>query len=158
MRVPLVIVDPKNPLSIVEHLSRVQRTVDGQIEFGTPQDPNDPASTTLANGSAHNGTLLNILGSWVEVSVGAAQVNTNLTFTHNLDVQVLGATTPNVRWLVFGWQHSGVGSLAGSSVSLVYTDGTVTANSIGLRVWAGGLTVDGGNQLKVSAFFIPSVR
>ena len=160
MRVPRVIVDPSNPLSVVEHVYRIQRTMDGDIEFGTPNDPRDPASTTLANGSDHNGDLQNIRGSWVEVSIttGGNGLNNQITCTHNLNVQVLSGTTPNVRWLVFGFQHDGTGALAGSSITAVYSGGTVTADSIQLKFWAGGLTVDGSHPLKVTLFFVPVVR
>lgn len=159
MRVPRVIVDPKNPLSIVEHVSRVQRVVDELIEFGDPQDPNNPQSTTPANGAAHNGTQSNIRGSWVEVTLNSTTLrNTNVACTHNLGVQLLSASQPNVRWLLFGWQHSGLGTLAGTSVSVIYTDGAVTSDSIQLRFYAGGMTVNDANPLKVTLFFIPAVR
>lgn len=155
-RVPRVIVDPTQPQSIVEHLGRVQRVLDGEVEFGNPQDPTDPQSTTRANGVAHNGTVLNVRGSWFEAAVTA--LNTNVTCTHNLGLPIVSASSPNVRWLVFGWQHDGTGAGAGSSVSAVYVGGAVTTNSIVLRFFAAGRTVDVIHPLTVSLFFVPAVR
>jgi hypothetical protein len=159
-RIARTLQDPSNPQSLSEYLSRLQRIVDGALGFGSPQDPKDPASTTFANGVANNGTLDNIQGAWFELSLNDSShlLNTNITCTHNLNVQVLSAAQPNVRWLVFGWQHSGVGAGAGSTVDCIYTDGTVTADSIGLRFFAAARTVTDANPLKVSLFFVPAVR
>ncbi len=157
-RIPQAVINPKDPLSIVEHLYRVQRVVDGQIDFGAPQDPKDPASSTLPDGSAHNGILNNILGSWFEISIGTGDLAVDQTCTHNLGQPIVSATTPNVRWLVFGIQHNAAGAGAGSTVSVVYEGGTVGENSIVLRFYAAARTVNDANPLKVTLFFIPVVR
>jgi len=159
-RVPKVLVDVKNPQSVVDYVSRIQRVVDGQIEFGSPQDPRDPASTNIADGTTQNGTLLNIAGSWVELKLDDVGnlINTNVTCIHNLGVAVLSASEPNVRWLMFGWQHSGAGAGAGSAVSAIYVDGAVTSNSIQLRFHAAARTVTVANPLKVCLFFVPAVH
>lgn len=163
-RIPRVVVDPKDPRSIVEHLYRVQREVDGRLEFGSPQNPNDPTSTTRALGGVHNGTLQNIDGSWFEAVLTAAG-RTSVTCTHNLDVSTLNpAATPNVRWLVFGWMHNGTGGSAATRLDLAvwYQGGTRTANAIDLifdvTVTAGALTIDGSNPVVVSLFFTRAVR
>ena len=93
-RIARTLQDPKNPLAVAEHLSRIQRVVDGDIEFGNPNSPTDPASTTRATGGtgAHNGTLVNVSGAWVEISITATG-STRHTCTHNLNVQAISAAT-----------------------------------------------------------------
>ena len=154
-----MIVDPRDPQSVVDHLYRVQRVVDGDVEFGHPQDPADPQSTTLADGATHNGTLLNIRGSWVEVEVAA--LDTAVTFTHNLAQPIVSASVPNVRWLHFLYEHDGTGVTDGTAVvSCNYETGdTVGENAIALRFYAaGGRTVDGDHPLRATLFFVGAVR
>lgn len=165
-RVPQVIVDPQDPRSVVEHLYRVQRVVDGRLEFGSPQDPRDPASTTLASGAAaaHNGTLLNVLGSWVEVDVVA--LDTLVLCTHNLAIPVTsvgGVNQPNVRWLLFGFQHSGNTADAASVLSCNYELGdaaSITQDAFPLRFYAAGARTVGADpdDIRASLFFVPAVR
>ena len=162
-RVPQSVVNPSDPKSIVEHLYRVQRVVDGRIEFGSPQDPNDPASTTAADGVTHNGTLLNVVGSWIQLTVTA--LDTLVACPHNLGVPVTVVTStnqPNVRWLVFGFQHDGTGATAASCFSCNYETGdaaSISEDSFPLRFYSSsGRTVDGDHPLLVSLFFIPAVR
>lgn len=163
-RVPQTVVNPEDPRSIVEHLYRVQRVVDGRLEFGSPQNPNDPASVTLANGVAHNGTLQNLLGSWVEVDVTAADTLVNCVHNLGVPVTVVAATNqPNVRWLVFGFQHSGNGANAASTLSCNFELGdaaSITENSFPLRFYVGGGRTVGADpdDLRVSIFFVPAVR
>lgn len=158
-RVARILYDPQDPKSVSEHASRVQRVVDGQIEFGSPQNPNDPQSTTVADGVTHNGILQNMLGAWVEILVDTAPgLAANITCTHNLGVPIVNASTPNVRWLVFGWQHNAAGTGATSTVSVVYEGGTVAENSIVLRFYANARTVNDANPLKCTLFFVPAVR
>ena len=164
-RIPQVVVNPKDPQSIVDHLQRVSRVVDGRLEFGSPQDPNDPASTTAANGVAHNGTVLNISGSWVEVTVDTADLAGGNPCVHNLGVPVtvVGAVNqPNVRVLSFLFQHNGTGVNAASTLSFNYDTrdaGNITTNSFPLRFYVGGgRTVNAGNPLRASLFFVPAVR
>ena len=160
MRIGRTLPDPNDPKSIVEYLSRAQRILDGGIELGNPQDPRDPASTTRADGVSHNGTIVNGLLSWFELQLDDATnlLNTNVACIHNLDVSVLSATEPNVRWFVAGFQHSGVGTGAGSAISVGYVDGAVTSNSIQLRFYAAARTVTVAEPLKVSLLFIPAVH
>jgi hypothetical protein len=141
----------------------VQRVVDGEIEFGTPQDPKDPASATLANGTTHNGTLVNLKGSWVSLVVTA--LDTLTACPHNLavPVTVVGATNqPNVRWLVFGYQHDGNSATAASCVSCNYETGdaaSISEDSFPLRFTSSsGRVVDGDHPLRVDLFFIGAVR
>lgn len=165
-RVPRGPIGAKDPQEVVEHLGRVQRVVDGAIEFGSPQDPRDPASTTLAAGNAggHNGTLLNIAGSWVEVEVDAADARFDCA--HNLGVPVTvvaAANQPNVRWLVMGLRHNGAGVNAASTLSVNYDSrdaANITLNSFPLRLYAAGARTVGGapNTVRVSLFFTAAVR
>lgn len=164
MRIARTLPDPNDPKSIVEWLSRAQRIVDGGIEFGSPQDPKDPASTTLANGTSHNGTLVNVLGSWVEIDVDTLDAPQNCA--HNLDVPVTvvgGVNQPNVRWLVFGYQHSGTLAIAGSTISCNYelTDAaSITKDSFPLRFYAAGTRTIGADpdDLRVTLLFTPAIR
>lgn len=160
MRIARTLPNPDDPRSIVEYLARVQRIIDGGIELGNPQDPRDPASTTTADGVSHNGTIVNGLLSWFEVRLDDATnlLNTNVTCIHNLDVSVLAADQPNVRWFVAGLQHDGTGTGAGSTVTVIYVDGSVTSNSIQLRFHAAARTVTVASPLKVSLLFIPAVH
>ena len=166
-RIPPSIVLPEQPQSIVEHLLRVSREVDGRVEFGSPQDPNNPASTTLANGVIHNGTILNMKGAWVEVDVVA--LDAVVDCAHNLDVPVTlvgGVRQPNVRWLLFGYQHSGTLAIAGSTISCNFELGDaggapgITTNSFPLRFYAAGTRTVGADpdDLRVTLFFVPAVR
>lgn len=157
-RVPQVVVNPQDPQSITEHLFRVQRVVDGRLEFGSPQDPRDPASATIPDGASHNGIIQNIMGSWFELSLGTGDLAVDQTCTHNLGIPIVSASTPNVRWIVFGLQHNAAGAGAGSTISAVYEGGTVGENAIVLRFYAAARTVNDANPLKVTLFFVPVVR
>lgn len=142
-RVPRIVVDPRQPQSVVDHLGRVQTVVDGKLEFGSPQDPTDPQSTSLADGATHNGTLQNLLGSWVEASVTA--LDTAVRFTHNLGVPVITGF-PNVRWLVFALQHDGTQQNVWEDLRV-----PMTATTVGGAKDPGLITFNGGN-LKVWGF------
>lgn len=161
-RVPQVVVDPKDAPSVVEHLYRVQRVVDRFVEFGSPQDPTDPTSTTRALGVAHNGTLQNMDGSWFEAVLEAAG-RTIVTCVHNLNVATTQpATAPNVRWIPFGVMHNGTGNvLATVDVEIAYLGGARTADQIELvmnLVVGGVLTVNAANPVVVSLFFVRAIR
>lgn len=165
-RIVRLLQDPKNPLAIAEHLSRVQTIVDGKLEFGSPQDPRDPASTTVADGAAHNGTLQNLDGAWYSALITATG-RTDLTCIHNLFDATLFTPTAGlipVRWLVWGWSHNGVGGGVATELDLAvwYMGGNITATSIVLaasvNVTAGALTINGGNPLRLDLFFTRAVR
>jgi hypothetical protein len=163
-RVNRTLADPEDAISLVEVLKQIQDVVDGVIEFGSPQDPNDPASTVVADGVTHNGTLVNMAGAWVEVDITAADDGTGGTridMVHNLGVPVTGVL-PNVRWLVFGLQHDGMGKDAASTLSLSYDSGdsgSITADSFPLRLYVGGArTVSGSNPVRATVFFTVAVR
>ena len=166
MRVPRVLTDPSKPESFVEHLKQLQRVVDGNVEFGSPQDPSDPASTVLANGTTHNGTIVNMLGSWVERDVVASELGTLILFRHNLSIPYItvgGARQPNVRWLLFGFQHSGAGPTgAGSTISCNYDtrdEASIDEDNFPLRFYAAARTVGADpDDLRVTLFFVPVVR
>ncbi len=138
------------------------------VEFGSPQDPDDATSTTLAGAAAanHNGTVIDMDGSWVEVEL-TSTTQAAVTFNHNLflstpNYTIVSTAEPNVRWLMMGWIHDG--DSASSSdvvVNVWYEGGTVTANSIPLqtKVTVGGtLTVDGDHPMKLTLFFVRADR
>lgn len=163
MRIQRTLPDPSDPKSIVEYLSRVQRIVDGGIEVGNPNDPRDPSSTTLANGTAHNGTLVNLLGAWFEIAVEAA--DTRFDCVHNLNVQVIqvaAANQPNVRWPFVCFKHDGTGINAASTLSVNYDTrdaANITADSFPLRLYVGGgRTVSAAHPVTITVFLTPAVR
>jgi hypothetical protein len=158
VRVGINIPDPTKPESLVKYLAEVQRVVDSLIEFGNPQNPFDDQSSTLADGATHNGSLQNIHGSWVEVEVDTA--NSSVTCTHNLNVPIAVAGEPNVRWLVFGFEHDGNTADAASTLSVNFETGdTITTDAIDLYFHVGGTrVVDGDHKLKATLFFVPAVR
>lgn len=162
-------------LAISKQLDEVVQVVDSQVEFGEPQDPSDPASTTLAGvgfetpaAGAHNGTISNIHGSWVEVALTSTGI-TDYPCHHNLYIHnpqyVVPVTgQPNCRWLVFGVMHDGT-NLDGTStlsVDVSFVGGTVDKNDTMLRfnVTAGGtaLTIDGTHPVLVTLFFTQATR
>lgn len=163
-RIPQVVVNPDSPMSIVDHLYRVGRVVDGRLEFGSPQDPEDPASVTLANGTTHNGTLLNLAGSWFEKDQDT--LDTRFDCAHNLGIPVTvvgGVNKPNVRWLFANFQHNGTGVVAGTPTLSVNYDSrdaaSITTNSFPLRLYAAAVrTVNAGNPVRVTLFFTGAVR
>lgn len=131
------------------------------IEFGHPQDPRDPTGTDLAgDGSVnqHNGTLVNVRGSWAQAEFTAADTAT--TFNHNLDLEVDSGGGPNVVWLVGRFEHNGTLANASSTLSVSFETGdSVGRDSIELRLYAGGArTVDGSNPVLATLFFLPAVR
>ena len=138
-------------IALSQQVNKILQIIDNRIEFGEPQDPSDPTSTTLAGdgfetpaAGAHNGTTSNIFGSWVEVALEATGVNIVKCY-HNL---YLDSTTspqytvpvsgePNVRWLVFGYGHDGTGADATSGllVTPAFVSGdTVAVDYIQLRI------------------------
>ena len=161
--------NPDEPLSIVQYLGEVQRVLDGEVEFGHPSSPWDPNDATvgvelagdMAATRPHNGTPQNIVGSWVEVLFASAGVAG--LFTHNLDIPIVAADEPNVRWLFTNFKHSGAGASAVSTLTLDYDDAlcTVTKDSIQLvlRMPAGSRTIGAGaNAVRCSVFFTPASR
>jgi hypothetical protein len=167
MRVARTLPDPKNPESMVEYLARLERIVDGGIEFGTPQDPNNPTSTVRALGTgtgAHNGTLVNLSGAWYE-AVLTATGRSAVTVTHNLNAHTSNpTTTANVRWLVFGIMHDGTAADATTTyaVDCWYQGGTRTADAIALafNLVVGGTapTINGSHPVVVTLWLQTAVR
>lgn len=164
-RVARVLYDPSDPKSVAEHASRVQRVVDGLIEFGSPQDPTNPQSTTRADGASHNGILQNMDGSWFEAVLTATGKST-VTCIHNLNVATTQpATAPNVRWLVFGVMHDGTGADA-TSIYRVHVwwqaPSAPTADQIvlGFDIVTAGTapTINGSHPVVVTLFFTRAVR
>ena len=122
-------------------LARMARTINGMIEFGNVTDEE-----------------ANIRGQWVEVAIAA--VDTATTFTHNMNIPISSAGLPNVRWLVFGFEHDGVGVTDGTAtMSLNFEAGdTVGTNAIQLRLYAdGSRTVGASNKVTVTLFFTPAI-
>jgi len=159
-QVGIGIVDPNDPHSLSDALNRIIQVLDSQIEFGDPIDPDNPAATSppRAGSSGRNGTLQNIVGSWVEVAFTSA--SSSQAFTHNLDIPVAVAGEPNVRWLFTNFRHSGVGASPGT-LSLEFVNGsTLTNNAITLTLRADGTrTINGaGDEVLVSVFLVPAVR
>jgi hypothetical protein len=155
-----------------QQMNEVLLVVDDHIEFGEPQNPNDPTSTTLAGATgvdaAHNGTISNVNGSWVEILLTAAGTSV-VTCTHNLfldpvyTVPVPGE--PNCRWLPFGFIHDGTGGDATSGLSITpgfISGNTVTASAIDLSISVitdgTALTIDGNHPLRVTLFFIKGTQ
>ena len=162
-RIPQAVINPEDPQAVVEHIYRIQRVVDGKLEFGSPQDPTDPASATLANGVSHNGTLQNTLGAWFSVNVTA--LDTVVACVHNLNVPITvvgGVNQPNVLWPFVCYRHDGTGATGASCFSCNYETGdaaSITVDSFPLRFYSSsGRTVDGTHPLRVDIYFIPAVR
>jgi hypothetical protein len=124
-----------------EELSQLLK---GHLDFGTP----DSALGT-------HGTPGNINGQWVRQTVTA--LNTAVTCTHNMNVGTAGTNIPNVGWLIFYWEHNGTGASGADSPpgALFRTGDVVTANSIQLRFYLAGPTVNAGNPLTCWIRFFP---
>lgn len=160
-RVGEVLGDPKDPANLAELVTRIQKVTDSAIEFGNSTDP--AGSTTLAGAgtpTTHNGQLMNIKGSWVEVEFET--LDTAVDCAHNLNVPVFNSEV-NVRWIVMGIRHSGVGVLTGAeTISVIREHGgadTLSENVIALRAYAAAArTVNAANPIRVSLFFVPAVR
>jgi hypothetical protein len=160
MRPRRLFVDPKKPETLVDMIEELTLQEEGRISYGSPQNPEDLADTTLAGSAAgaHAGTLENMEGSWVELDVETADWPT--TCYHNLNTPVAVAGSPNVRWLVFGYQHDGNTADVASTVSCSFEVGDIVAvNSIELRFYVGGTrVVNKDHPLKVTLFFIRAIR
>jgi len=153
-------VDPKDPKSVAEAVQQLVRIVSSEISIGDPLDPGSDQSVVLAGGTgtgSHNGRPSNVEGTWVEVEFES--LHTTLTCTHNLGVPVINNEV-NVRWVVMGIRHSGVGAAGASTLSINYQDGdSVTTNSIALRAYSSfGRTVDATNPIRASLRFYPASR
>lgn len=105
-----------NEADLQKRITRLEQILHGLCSFG---DPGQSASENMA-------------GRWVEVTVTSANRGAQTTVTHNLNTPTVGASTPNVAWLV--WRISGaVGATAAASAQVFYDGGTITTNSIQLR-------------------------
>ena len=160
-------------LALAQQVDELVRVVDGNIEFGEPQNPLDISDAGLAGdfalADAHQGTPLNIAGSWVEIALEVVGLTT-ATCTHNLYLQdnayVLPVTSqPNCRWLQFGVMHDGTPSQPASSrlgVDVFYFGDAVTTNSIdlrfNLRVMGIRPTIGSSNPVLVTLFFTKATR
>jgi hypothetical protein len=157
--------------AVRQQMNELLLVVDDFIEFGEPQNPNDPTSTTLAGATgvdaSHNGTISNVNGSWVEVLLTATGI-ADTTFTHNLfldpnyTVPVTGE--PNCRWIHFAVMHDGTNKDGTSDItfSLKFMGGTVTGSSIQLRTNLAtvgtAVTIDGNHPVKICLFFTKATR
>lgn len=165
--------DNPNLVAVAEQVDELLQIVDDKIEFGEPQNPHDPTDTSQLAGAmgaenAHNGTVSNIAGSWVEISLTATGLTTE-TCVHNLYLQdpdyVVPVTgEPNCRWLPFGLMHDGQGqdATSGLSLDITFLGDTVAANSIQLRVNLStigtAVTVDGDHPALITLFFTRATR
>lgn len=144
----------------------VERILTGWVEVGHPNHPTNHASTTLAGDNtaldSHNGLRDNVAGSWVELELGTGDLGAAITCNHNLgaDATVAAAGEVNVRWQVWMWKHDGTG--VGGVFSVIScnfrTGDAITANSIDLRFYALGRTVDDDHKLKVTLRFVKAAR
>lgn len=107
-----------------------------------------------------NGLLNNMEGSWVVLSV--TDVASAYVCSHNLSVPVVSTfVRPNVRWLVFGMEHSdavSAGNAYDAPFNVYYRIGDpITEDAISLRLArVSNRTVDGSNPVTVTLFFIPA--
>lgn len=153
MRIGELGFDPNNLKSVAEALTLVIRVVDRQIEFGNPQGPT--AATDLA-GTTHNGTLMNIKGSWVELEIDTRDLAFEVN--HNLAVPVFDGEM-NVRWFIAGVRHDGTAAGVSAVISFNHEDGdAITENMFELRCYANGRTVDADHPVRVTLFVIPANR
>ncbi len=134
-------------MGTMEELRSLLRQLLQRISFGEPTETG-------------NGLLNNMEGSWVEVSI--PDVSSAYVCSHNLTVPVVSTfVRPNVRWLVFGMEHSdavSAGNAYDAPFNIYYRIGDpITENSISLRLArVSNRTVDVSNPVKVTLFFIPS--
>ena len=162
--------------SFQAQLNRMKEVVDRKIEFGHPHHPIDlslnypPGAPRLSDpANQHNGTLDNIQGSWVEITL-ASTAAADRVCTHNLYVNDPTYTVPvtgepNCRWLHCGTFHDGVGGSADATAAVAFNfvGGTVAKQSINLRFWVtltGTVNIAVGvlHPIRVCLFFIKAVR
>jgi hypothetical protein len=171
-RVSTFLHDPKDTNSVAGTVSAIGDAVNC-IEFGDPNRGSDPSSTDLAGDTSvtdpHNGELINIDGSWVEVEL-TAEVST-VTCTHNLFLDdpeySLVSGNINCRWLVFGISHDEQGPMVGP-INLTVWYGTgqaISANAIALHFHvnkdtggSGVITIDASHKMRVTLFFTKAVK
>jgi hypothetical protein len=165
-----------DPNAVAKQLDEVMRVLDSQVEFGEPGNPTDPGFTSpalLAGDMTalgmHNGTISNILGSWVEIVLEATGMS-KVTCTHNLYLSnpqytVPEAGTPNCRAIVFGVGHDGTGSNATSGIGVTYSfmgGDTVSGTAIDLRfnvtTVGTAVTIDATHPVRVTLFFTQATR
>ncbi len=164
-----------NILAVAEQVDELLRVVDQEIEFGEPQDPKDATDAggrvlagTVAVADAHNGTLGNVAGSWVETALTVSGLTT-VTCSHNLYLDYPEYTVPisgepNCRWLVFGVMHDGTGQDATSriAVDVAFMGDTVNTDDIQLRfnlqLFGTAITVGSSNPVLVTLFFTRATR
>jgi len=163
-------------IALSQQVNEILRVLDDRVEFGEPQDPSNPTSTTLAGdfsaAGGHNGTPSNILGSWVEVTLESTGTS-KIACYHNLfldsstspqyTVPVSGE--PNCRWLFFGCGHDGTGGDATSGLIVCPTfvlGDTVAPDYIELRFSVStvgtALTVDATHPVLACLFFTQASR
>lgn len=123
-------------------ISRMAKAINGMIEFGNVTDESS-----------------NLRGQWVEESMGTGDVAAAHTFTHNMSIPISSAGLPNVRWLVFGFEHDGDTVDAASALSLSFQAGdTVGTDAIQLRLHVGGTrVVNDTHPVVATVFFTPAI-
>ena len=166
-------------------IDRLRSIINGKIGFGDPNFPANPTIDILAGNPpivgfevlAHNGSLDNIQGSWVEVILTSTAAVHTKVIHHNLYlndpdyvVPVLDAATgrhqPNCRWFIMGVMHDGLSTDATTSIradaAYVGGAGLVTPNTISLKF---GLVLVGNapainvfHPVRVTMFFIKATR
>jgi hypothetical protein len=171
-RVSTLNLDPKNPESMAKAIKDLATAVDGGIEFGDHNRPLDPTSTDRAGDSSvseqHNGSLINIQGSYVTVQVDTLTNGAqDITCNHNLYLDnpeyTLISGTVNVNWQVHRFTHNGTGLIPPIGLSVMYNETkTIAVNSIeltfGVLFGAGSIDDILTNPLSVTLFFTKAVR
>ena len=150
------LLDASDPASVEAWAVRVADVVNGQVSIGEPISHD----TALLP----NGVKGHLIGSFVTVILGQGfALDTNITCTHNLNVENKGVGTDptelNVGWVIVRAEHSGTGAGVTSTISCNYETGdAVTANSIELRFYANARTVDQVDPLYITLWFFPTTR
>ena len=160
-------------------IDRLRSIINGKIGFGDPNQPVSPTFDLYAGNApivgfelfAHNGSLDNIQGSWVEVPLLTTGAVHTKVIHHNLylndpDYVVPVADQPNCRWFIMGVMHDGLSTDATTSIradaAYVGGVGLVTPNTISLKF---GLVLVGNapvinafHPVRVTMFFIKATR
>lgn len=170
MPAPQIIISPEaSTPQLAEAVIELQRILTRGIGFGDPADGTVLARKTSPTPTRPNtriGRTDNVFGSLVEVTLAIpGDLNTNIVCQHSLNLPAPASRVGrnqrlNVRWLVAGARYQNDNYAAnllgvGNSFSVIYADGVVDANSIGLRFYT-TLSSLGNPELQVTLLFIPA--
>ncbi len=163
--------------SIQAQITRLTTVMNGQLEYGTTTAEQKPlirfAGQPGGGTTFHNGTMINVQGSWVEALVTGISSVEQVTCVHNLYLDDPNYTLPvserpNCRWQHWGSRHDGtaadVTTVFGTHIMYhEYTTGLVLANEITLQFFIDPLagtapTVDVLHPVIVSLFFTKAIK